>query len=47
MLIKQISKSYTVVLEVTMDEFKIVFTSMYMDINQHFDDNLLKIDAII
>jgi len=30
-----------------MDNVKIVLASMYLDINQHFDDNLLKIDTII
>jgi len=30
-----------------MDNIKIVLASMYLDINQHLGDNLLKIDAII
>jgi len=30
-----------------MDNVKIVLASMYLDINQHLGDNLLKIDAII
>ena len=47
LLIKQLSDSDTVVLEVTMDNVKIVLAGMYLDINQHLGDNLLKIDAII
>jgi len=47
MLIKQLSDSDTTVLEVTMDNVKIVLGSTYLDINQHLGDNLLKIDAII
>ena len=47
LLIKQLSDSDTIVLEVTMDNVKIVLASMYLDINQHLGDNLLKIDAII
>jgi len=30
-----------------MDDVKIFLASMYLDINQHLGDNLLKIDAII
>ena len=47
LLIKQFSDSDRVVLEVTMDNVKIVLGSMYLHINQHLGDNLLKIDAII
>ena len=45
--IKQLSDSETLVLEVTMDNVKIVLASMYLDINQHIGDNFLKIDAVI
>ena len=42
LLIKQLSDSDTTVLEVTMDNVKIVLVSMYLDINHHLCDNLLK-----
>jgi len=47
LLIKQLSDSDTVDLEVTLDNARIVLANMYLDINQHIDDNLLKIEAII
>ena len=47
LLIKYFSDSDTVVLEVTLDNARIVLACMYLDINQHIDDNLLKIEAII
>jgi len=43
LLIKQLSDSGTVVLEVTLDNTRIVLAGMYLDINQHIGDNLLKI----
>ena len=46
MLIKQLSGSDPVVLEVTLDNAKIVPVSMYLDINQHLHDNMIKIEAI-
>ena len=47
MLIKQLSDSDTIVLEVTLDNAKIVYVSMYLDINQHLHDNIINIEAII
>ena len=41
LLTKQLSDSDTVVLELTLDNARIVLAGMYLDINQHIDDNLL------
>ena len=46
LLIKQLSDSDIVVLEVTLDNAKIVLVSMYLDINQHLHD-MINIEAII
>ena len=46
-LLKHLSDSDTVVLEVTLDNGKIALISMYLDINQHLHDNMINIEAII
>ena len=41
MLIKQLSDSDTVVLEVTLDNARIFLASMYLDLNQQIDDECM------
>ena len=47
LLIKWLSDSNTVVLEVTRDNAKIVLVSKYLDKNQHLHDNMIKMEDII
>jgi len=47
LLILQLSDMDTVVLEVIIDNTKIILVSMYLDISQQIDEDLTKIEAII
>jgi len=47
LLLTQLSDSDTVVLEITLDNAKIIIASMYFDINQQTADDMLKIEAIL
>jgi hypothetical protein len=47
LLIQQLSDKDTVVLEVIIDNAKIISVSMYLDISQKIDDDLTKIEDII
>jgi hypothetical protein len=47
LLIQQLSDRDTVVLEVIIDNAKILLASMYLDISQQMDNELTKIEAII
>jgi hypothetical protein len=47
LLIKQLSEEDIVVLEVIIDNVKIILASMYLDIRQQIETDLLKIEAII
>jgi hypothetical protein len=46
-LIKQLSDEDAVVLEVTIDNTRIIIVSMYLDINRQKDIDMLKMEAII
>jgi hypothetical protein len=47
LLIKQLSDEGMVDLEVIIGNVKIIFASMYFDINREIENDLLKIEAII